>query len=149
MRFEPKLGRHLPHVLRIVCGNPPGVSRGVNETTLPFLIRLIFYRGDLRGPKLEGPLENCVDVFNVHVNRASPWFDVWRKIACLDNQGRVSDLHLDMKAPRTELEAFDFSRVERLADELREIDRAVHIRANRSTAVADVCCGLIHVRLVS
>jgi hypothetical protein len=63
-------------MLRLVCGNPPGTARGVNETTLVFLIRLIFYRGDLLGPRLKGSLANWVNVLDVDVHRASPWLDI-------------------------------------------------------------------------
>src|SRR4029450_504926 len=45
-----------------VRSNPPGVTCGVDETTLAFVIRLIFYGSDLPGPKLEGSLENGVNV---------------------------------------------------------------------------------------
>jgi hypothetical protein len=73
----PKLARQSKHILpadktigwlrlalllRFVCGNPPGIGRGVNETTLAFLIRLIRDRGDLLGFKLNGSLENCLEI---------------------------------------------------------------------------------------
>ena len=51
-----------------VRSNPPGVTCGVDETTLAFVIRLIFYGSDLPGPKLEGSLENGVNVLDVDVN---------------------------------------------------------------------------------
>jgi hypothetical protein len=60
--------RRQPRPLRLPCGNPPGIAGGVDKTTLAFFIRLIFYRGDLLGPKLQGSLENGINVLNVDVN---------------------------------------------------------------------------------
>ena len=61
------VSRRQPRPLRLPCGNPPGIAGGVDETTLAFLIWLIFYRGDLLGAKLKGSLENGVNVLDVDV----------------------------------------------------------------------------------
>jgi hypothetical protein len=78
-------------VARAECCNPPDITKGIHDSRLPRLIRLVGRFRDRRGAAVERASVSGVDVGDVDVHEGTRGLQFWRKGSGVHDDDRITD----------------------------------------------------------